>query len=113
MDISSIQQQGEALLAEIKQKAQIAGVSTAIKQTLQYQSVQIQNLLNQVFMQTGIISQDQVDYANSVLNNAKKTILAAQVEASKNKIALFTCLGIALISIFLILRNKENKTANE
>lgn len=107
MDISSIQQQGEALLTEIKQKAQITGISNAIKQTLQYQSAQIQNLLNEVFMQTGIISQDQIDYANNVLTNAKKTILAAQVEATKNKIALFTCLGIALIAGFFILRQKE------
>jgi len=103
MDTSTIVQQGNELLASIKLRMQNSNIGANIKQILSSQAAQIQSLLNEVFIQTGIIDQSQIDYANTTLDNAKKAILEADAKVQKDKTVLFVLIGVSSLAILYIL----------
>jgi len=98
----------KSVLSTINDKLNSSGISGAVKQTLIFSKNEIEAILSDVFVKSGIIDQSQVDSANTALANAKKSILAAQAEQSKNNAKFWIGVSsILLIAGGLILRAKN------
>jgi len=98
----------KSILSTINDKLKSTGISSAAKEALIFSKNEIEAILSDVFVKSGIIDQSQVDSANAALANAKKSILEAQAQQSKqNAMFWIGITSVLLITTGLILRAKN------
>ncbi len=83
-----------------------SGIGTKIKDALYSSSTKIQDVLNKVFANKGIITQDQVDALDEQMRIAKLNLMAAESNETTRKTATYIVIGIAVLGTLYWLSKK-------
>jgi len=86
-----------------------SSLTDKIKNGLYDSANQIQSGLNALLEKGGLITQNEVDSLDSQIRDAKRKLLEAKSQETKNKLLTYTAIGVVIIGTFWIIIKAKQK----
>lgn len=94
------------LLSSIKDKIKTNNLENSVFLELTKSAKIIQEKLNDLFKNKGILTQSDIDDAYVILQEQQKEVFEKKIKKNNKKILIFSLIGIALISYFYLYKKK-------
>lgn len=104
----SIVAQGKAIMQRIQEKIDKGNITESVKASLLQEKDAIQNVLDDIFMKSGIINQSQIDKVGGIFDSAKKRLLEIQSKETNRRLLMWGGLvALAIVGYMLYNKNKN------
>lgn len=104
----SIVAQGKAIMQRIQEKIDKGNITESVKASLLQEKDAIQNVLDDIFMKSGIINQSQIDMVGGIFDSAKKRLLEIQSKETNRRLLMWGGLvALAIVGYMLYNKNKN------
>ena len=89
-------------------RASQSDIGSALKDGLIESASSIQNILNEVFTNNGIMTTQQVDELDKQVELAKLKLLEAKSKSTILNLAMYIGIGVAVVGVLWYFTSKEN-----
>jgi hypothetical protein len=89
-------------------RASQSDIGSALKDGLIESASSIQNILNEVFTNNGIMTTQQVDELDKQVELAKLKLLEAKSKSTIVNLAMYIGIGVAVVGVLWYFTSKEN-----
>lgn len=89
-------------------RASQSDIGSALKDGLIESASSIQNILNEVFTNNGIMTTQQVDELDKQVELAKLKLLEAKSKSTILNLAMYVGIGVAVVGVLWYFTSKEN-----
>ena len=104
----SIVAQGKAIMQRIQEKIDKGNITESVKASLLEEKDAIQNVLDDIFVKSGIINQSQIDKVGGIFDSAKKRLLEIQSKETNRRLLMWGGLvALAIVGYMLYNKNKN------
>jgi hypothetical protein len=88
-------------------RASQSDIGSAVKNGLIESATSIQNILNEVFINNGIMTNQQVDELDKQVELAKLKLLEAKSKSTIVNLAMYVGIGVAVVGVLWYFTSKE------
>ena len=106
-DTNTLIQTAQDVVTNATNKASSGNIGASIRDGLINSATSIQNILNNVFKNNGLITQEQVNSLDEQVKLAKVQLLQAESQKTTLSLGLYIGIGIAIIGTLWYFTSKE------
>ena len=107
IDTNTLLQDAQNVVNSATNKATNGNIGASIRDGLVNSASSIQNILNDVFKNNGLVTQEQVNALDEQVKLAKVQLLQAESQKTTLSLALYIGIGIAIIGTLWYFTSKE------
>jgi subtilase family serine protease len=106
-EIQKLLTDAQQVVANSQKQVSNANLGTTLKSDLSSSVNGIQSVLNDIFLNNGLITNDQVNQLDQQMRDAKLKLLQAQNQSNKTMLATYAAVGILIVgALWYISKNK-------
>lgn len=107
-DTSNLLAEAQAIVSNTLNRANQSDIGGSIKNGLISSADNIQSILNDVFKNNGLITNEQVNQLDEQIKLAKLKLLESKSQATITNLAMYVGIGVVVLGVLWYFTSKEN-----